>query len=128
MNEWLHQKLRQQNRNNGAAYLMDNGHFTPQYDFIFAPHEVRMIDYVLTMDSSDTPLSDQFNLLMDSFSMPEVKLVKFNAFGAADRDENNHLTVKNLNESLICSIHNFHGNDFSLGYVKKDGHSKIETC
>lgn len=125
MNEWLNQKIRQQNRLNGAAFLMDNGHFTPQYDFIFAPNEVRMIDYVLKMDSVQTPLADQFNLLMDSFSMPEIKLVKFNAFGAANRDDNTHLTVKHLNKSLICLIHTLHGNDFSLGYIGKDSKSNV---
>lgn len=126
MNEWLDQKIRQQNRRSGAAYLMDNGHFTPQYDFIFAPNDVRMIDYVLTMDSSQTPLSDQFNLLMNSFSRPEIQLVKFNAFGAENRTADTHLTVTHLNLSLICLIHNLHGSDFRLGYIGE--RSKLKAC
>lgn len=120
MNEWLSNKMKQQKRDSGAAYLMDNGHFTPQYDFIFGPNEVRMLDYVLTMDDPHESLADQFNRLMDAFGMSDVRLVKFNALGAADRDSETHLGVKHLNPTTISLMQSLYADDFSLVHYDKE--------
>jgi Sulfotransferase family len=91
MNEWLQNKLLLPNNsdaNNATseamAYLIDNGHFTPQYDFLVGPHEVRMIDHVLRLEGSShvssngmpstttttTSLAQDFQRLVRAYGMP----------------------------------------------------------
>jgi hypothetical protein len=115
MNEWLHTKMKDQVHDPSAAgYLMDNGHFIPQYEFIFGPHEVRMVDYVLRMDDS---LPEQFHKLMDAFSLEGVKLEKMTALGAQTRDSETHLEVKDLDGEANKMIHELYSKDIALlGY------------
>ena len=119
MNEWLSQKMQNRQRDSGKAYLEDNGHFTPQYEFIFGPHEVRMLDYVLQMDNGK--LTEDFERLMHAFGLDQVQLQKVNALGAADRgDSQTHLDVHNLTETSLTSIHELYAHDFShIGYEKR---------
>lgn len=68
MNEWLQHKLHQlpKGRMSPKDYLNYNGHFTPQSDFLVSyPAEVRMVDYVLTMDN----LEQEFNALMKAYGI-----------------------------------------------------------
>ncbi len=115
MNEWLQNKLNQQHREPSAeGYLTDNGHFTPQYDFIFGPHQVRMLDYVLRMDDG---FGESFDKLMAAFSSSDIKLEKFNAIGAQERDKETHLNVKDLNRETLSTIQRTYETDLSfLGY------------
>lgn len=121
MNEWLQNKLRSQHKEPSAeGYITDNGHFTSQYDFIFGPHEVRMLDYVLRMDDG---FAESFERLMAAFSSSELKLEKFNSIGAQQRDKDSHLNVKDLSRETLSIIQETYEKDMSfLGYslVKTD--------
>jgi Sulfotransferase family len=116
MNEWLAYKLEDRNRHSALDYLMDNGHFTPQYEFVFGPNEVRMLDYVLQMDD----LTTQFPQLMSAFGLNRVHLEKRNAIGATNRGESQtHLEVKHLAKTALGAIHNAYPHDFALGPYTK---------
>ena len=83
MNQWLRDKLLQMGRatsmtetsdtagttTTAAAaammYLQDNGHFTPQYDFIVGPNQVRYVDHVLRLES----LNDGFVELNKAYGL-----------------------------------------------------------
>jgi len=114
MNEWLTHKMQDRDRNSGRAYADDNGHFTPQYEFIFGPHDVRMVDFVLQMD--DNKLSDDFENLMLAFGLEELKLKKVTAIGAKERgDAETHLDVHNLTKASLELINELYRQDFSFG-------------
>lgn len=114
MNEWLTRKLNDREQDSGLAFLIDNGHFTPQYDFIFGPNEVRMVDHVLTMN--EETLADDFHTLMKAFDLTKVQLQKLNALGAAARgNSDTHLDVNHLDATALRSINEMYRNDFSLG-------------
>ena len=109
MNEWLRSKMREQDQEpTGKKYITDNGHFIPQYDFIFGPHQVRMIDYVLKLD--DDSLSEDFSRLMQAFSLERLKLKKINAIGAVERSED-HLGVADLDENTRTAIQQLYAKD-----------------
>jgi hypothetical protein len=115
MNEWLRAKMKDQLKDpSGLSYLRDNGHFTSQYDFIFGPHQVRMIDHVLPIDDAD--LSEKFSRLMEAFSLDKVKLQKLNALGAAARESGAHLEVEHLDQQTLACIDELYEKDFMLGY------------
>lgn len=121
MNEWLRQKIQNRKHDSGLAYVLDNGHFTPQYDFIYGPHNVRMLDYVLQMD--DGELSTDFPKLMQGFGLDKVQLEKVNALGAAERDgDTHHLDVQHLDPSSQQWIQDLYGNDFVIGGNAKAKH------
>jgi hypothetical protein len=117
MNQWLRDKMEDTETIPALTYLTDNGHFTPQYEFIFGPNDVRMVDYVLRLDDT---LSVEFSRLMEAFSMDQVQLKKLNALGAEARDSDKHLTVNDLDEDTLNSIHKIYPRDFDLGYEKKE--------
>ena len=118
MNEWLSHKMQQRDRDSGLAYAEDNGHFTPQYEFIFGPHDVRMLDFVLQMDNGR--LSGDFKKLMHAFGLDRVKLEKINAIGAEKRgDSKTHLDVDNLSGATLKLIHELYPLDFKVGGYEK---------
>jgi hypothetical protein len=118
MNAWLQNKLLSRRAELGAAqsYLVDNGHFTPQYDFLVGPHEVRMVDHVLRMEDD---LNSEFTALMKAFKLSHVKLKKLNALGAEARGEH-HLSVQDINQETLESIHQTYPRDFDLGYSGRE--------
>ena len=116
MNTWLMNKLRDREKDSALAYLSDNGHFTSQYEFVVAPNQVRMVDYVLRLDES---LSVQFSQLMQSFGLGNIGLKKQNALGAAVRNEKSHLGVDDLDNATLSLIHKLYKDDFELGYDRK---------
>lgn len=112
MNEWLQNKLHNQIREIKAdRYLSDNGHFTPQYDFIFGPHEMRMIDFVLPMNVT---LEQHFHKLTYAYQLNDVKLEKHNALGAQDRGSDGQFTVEDLDATTQQLIRETFPNDFCL--------------
>ena len=117
MNVWLRDKLQTRQNDDGSAlgYLLDNGHFTPQYDFIVGPHEVRMMDYVLKLEDD---LSTQFGRLMKAFGLDHLELRKLNALGAQERNTETHLGKQDLDGDTIQLIHELYPNDFEFGYEK----------
>jgi Sulfotransferase family len=113
MNEWITRKIRNRKRDSGLSYLVDNGHFTPQYDFIVGPHQVRMLDYVLKMN--DESLADDFSKLVKAFGLSStVQLQKLNALGAAARGDA-HLTVEHLDDASRRVIQELYPFDFAIG-------------
>ena len=117
MNEWLSKKIRNRETDSGRSYLIDNGHFTPQHDYIYGPNQVRMLDYVLFMDSEQ--FNDDFATLMNAYDLPNVQLKKLNALGSTARGDD-HLNTTHLDTKTIQWIHNMYPDDFAIGgYEKK---------
>jgi hypothetical protein len=116
MNSWLREKMNDREQHSALAYLSDNGHFTPQYQFVVGPHDVRMVDYVLHLDDN---LEDHFDLLMRAFRLDKVHLQKMNAISAESRDTKMHLTVNDLDKETVQMIHGLFGRDFELGYSRR---------
>ena len=113
MNQWLSDKLQAQENGTTAGYLLDNGHFTPQYDFLVGPHDVRRVDYVLRLEHN---LDKEFENLMSAFNLSNIRLKKFGSLGSAEgageRGDGNHLGVKDLNAHAKDWIHRLYHNDF----------------
>jgi hypothetical protein len=113
MNEWLQNKLSHKNFSEAQSYIQDNGHFTPQYDFLVNRHGVRMVDYVLRMEE----LPEQFHQLMDAYSLDiRMEDKKMNAA----RNSTTHLEVEDLDETTIKAVRRVFPNDFDLSpFYKK---------
>ena len=121
MNEWLQNKLSHKNFSNAETYLQDNGHFTPQYDFLVSKHGVRMVDYVLRMED----LEDQFPLLMGAFNL-SIRMAKQKMNVA--RTSETHLDVHHLDEATVSSIQKVFPNDFDLSPTYNHTPWKAETA
>jgi Sulfotransferase family len=132
MNEWIRQKLQNNNRDETLQsqekkdhpsdhYRQDNGHFTSQYDFVFGPHQVRMLDYVLRMED----LHDSFPRLMVAFhddNDPHHQLLRLehhNAIGAAQRTDKG-LTTLALEAATVQEILRLYRNDFVIGRYSEE--------
>lgn len=112
LNDWLQRKIQAQPEKPSAErYLMDFGHFTPQYEFIFGPNEVRMVDFVLFMGDS---FDKSFDQLMASFALQEIKIKKFNALGAKDRKVDTHLNVTHLDDKTLSVFNSRYSEDLAL--------------
>lgn len=126
-NAWLSRKLQsqqvhhQQGRQEGKTsqeYLADNGHFTAQHDFLVGPHQVRVVDYVLRMDDTVTPLAEQFARLVTSFGN-NMTLSFMGAISAGERNTTQHLTIRHLDQPTLDWIHRLYPHDFDrLGYSR----------
>ena len=122
MNQWLRKKLNESGSPTRAEYyLADNSHFTPQYEFLVGPHEVRIVDYVLRMDDPALSLSEQFDRLVEAHGMPSGMSLPFmGAISAEARNTTDHLTVDNLQPSTLDQIHRHYEKDLEyLRYAKK---------
>jgi hypothetical protein len=109
LNEWLEDKLQRTPTTNMSAedYLDHNGHFTAQSDFIFAPSSVRMMDYVLRMDS----LQRDFSTLMGAYHL-DIKLPADKKNTA--RNNNTDLGIESIGHKLMNLIHEKYQKDFDL--------------
>lgn len=124
MNEWLQHKIGESNERvllgtstAATSYLADNGHFTPQYEFIVGPHQVRMVDHVLKLGDE---LHLQFEALMRAYKLSHIQLKKLNALGAEARDHDKHLGVHHLDRDTLTLLHQRYPHDFDLGgYAKR---------
>lgn len=101
MNEWIYDKVTKA-RHDAHYFLEDNGHFVSQYEFLFGPFEVRMMDHVLVLEDM------QFDKLMEHYQLP-FQLEKHNAVGAASRG---HLTMDDLAPETLQAIHVVYQEDF----------------
>jgi hypothetical protein len=142
MNEWLRAKLLQQHSgddydekdqpqpaisSSSQYYLQDNGHFTSQYDFVFGPHQVRMLDYVLRMED----LNESFPRLVAAYfdlqppgQQQQIRLEHHNAIGAAQRSTNQTTTAA-LEAETVRAIRQLYRRDFILG--RYDDEEEDET-
>ncbi|CAB9521029.1 Sulfotransferase family [Seminavis robusta] len=107
MNEWLQNKLSHKDFDKAKTYLQDNGHFTPQYNFLVTKNQVRMVDYVMSMDELPT----QFAGLMDAYSL-RIKMAKKKINAA--RNSTTHLEPKDLDSVTVKSIQKVFRHDFDL--------------
>ena len=107
MYEWLQNKLSHKNYSLAETYMQDNGHFTPQYDFLVTKHNVRMIDYVLNMEDLET----QFASLMKAFGLNLKMAGKMNA---ARTSGGTHLEPQHLNQQTVNEIQHVFAHDFEL--------------
>ena len=113
MNAWIRDKLHrnQQHQQTGGPgtavlpYLLDNGHWVPQSEYILGPHNVRMVDYVLVLDSNnhqDNTLSQQFDRLMQAFGIP-IALRHVQSIG---RSSNSTLAASSTTTTTTTNLHN----------------------
>jgi hypothetical protein len=133
MNEWLRAKLLQKQSDDDEKdqqqqhvisssqyYMQDNGHFTSQYDFVFGPHQVRMLDYVLRMED----LNESFPRLVAAYldkqpsgqqkqQQKQIRLEHHNAIGAAQRST--VTTTAALEAETKRAIRQLYRRDFVLG-------------
>jgi hypothetical protein len=114
LNEWLQDKLQTivQNRSSAETYLFDNGHYTPQYDFVVTKGKVRTMDYVLRMKD----MGSEFHWLMKAYginaTLPKVK-------SNAARNDTHDLTVEHLDGTTMALVEQLYQNDWSLFPTKK---------
>jgi hypothetical protein len=120
MNDWLQQKLKAPAPDQPAGivnwdyYMSDNGHFTPQYDFIVGPNEVRYVDHVLRLED----MTDGFTELMAAYGLDDLHLKKMNALGAKTRDDA-QLTTRHLSPETLELLHERFDKDFMFGYPRR---------
>ena len=89
-NQWLQKKLHYgENRTDASGYLTDNGHYTPQYDFVVAPGEVRVVDHVLHMSN----VAPEFATLMKAYGHIDLTM--------SETKDNAHRDDKDLGLSDI---------------------------
>jgi hypothetical protein len=110
-NQWLQEKL-SVNRSSAADYLDQNGHYTPQYDFIVANGNVRMIDYVLRMQD----LKTEFQPLMDAYGIHAALPTKKRNTA---RNETADLSVEHIGKKTDNMLVQIYEHDFDL---LVDGH------
>jgi len=116
-NEWIQRKLNDREPDTAFGYLLDNGHFTPQYEYVMGPNDVRMVDYLLKLEQVDA----QFPRLMEAFGLPRVKLEKVNALGVGKRKDAARLGVGDLDVDTRKLLHQLYSHDFeNLGYQRKE--------
>lgn len=110
MNQWLQTKLEQIpiETLEPQDYLSYNGHFTPQSQFLVSyPAEIRMVDYVLTMDN----LAPEFNALMKSYGIVAEMLVhKKNAA----RNGTDDLDARHFDAKTLALLHERYSHDLQV--------------
>lgn len=149
MNSWLAAKVNANNDKNGEEvvgdhlalpYLMDNGHFVPQYEFIVGPNEIRYLDYVLVLDnhnnntdgnddnndnddnnkqsSSSSSLQQDFEKLMDAFQLPltlrQMQSISSHEGEEEESDRLSKLTAQDLDEITLASLKKKYANDLQV--------------
>lgn len=110
MNEWITDKIRRLPTGQDMMardYLDQNGHYTPQSQFIFADNGVRMVDYVLRMED----LSTELPRLMKAFGM-NVKLAEKK--GNTERDLQKDLDARAIGPELDALIREKYHHDLEM--------------
>jgi hypothetical protein len=108
MNGWLQKKLTHTPTSelSHKDYLHENGHFTPQYEFIVSSGDIRMVDYVLRMDN----LQSEFPALMKAYGINAS--LPINKRNSARNDTD--LEATHFDETTETLIHKKYGHDFDL--------------
>jgi hypothetical protein len=93
---------------------MDNSHFTPHYEYVVGPHEVRMLDYVLRLDDRASFQQD-FQKLMKAFKLP-LTLRKMQSISSHEDDQHNSsmLTARHLTNTSMYWIRKKYANDIEI--------------
>jgi hypothetical protein len=108
LNEWLQVKLANGTQSFSAeTYLDQSGHYTPQYDFIVANGNVRMIDYVLRMED----LENEFAPLMHAFQISAILPEKKHN---AARNDTRDLEVRHLDYKTMGIVRKRYANDLDF--------------
>ncbi|KAL3935563.1 MAG: hypothetical protein SGBAC_008942 [Bacillariaceae sp.] len=86
--------------------LFRNGHYTPQYDFLVSPDQVRMVDYVMHMKN----LKDEFQPLMDAYGINAAMPPRKANVAHEERD----LSAEHLDHDTNAMVNDRYGKDFEL--------------
>mmetsp|Transcript_16144 Transcript_16144/g.45233 ORF Transcript_16144/g.45233 Transcript_16144/m.45233 type:complete len:213 (+) Transcript_16144:3-641(+) len=72
MNGWIQRKISSLNTSwaRGETYFQENGHYTPQYNFLIANFQIRMVDYVIPMKE----LKQHYDHLMEAYGIESVMI------------------------------------------------------
>jgi hypothetical protein len=109
MNKWLRGKMKRSSSTlyQPKDYLDLNGHFTPQYDFVVAHGDIRMVDYVLRMDN----LQEEFPSLMQAYGVNAVMSSKKRNVA---RNDTRDLEPKHFDETTRGRVQDTYMHDFDL--------------
>ena len=108
MNHWMQTRLRRSPTDHWGTkdYLDENGHFTPQYEFIVADGEIRMVDHVLRMDN----LNQEFPALMKAYGLEAALPVDKRNAARNSTD----LGSAHFDDETEALVHKIYGHDFEL--------------
>ena len=81
----------------GRDYFQNDGHFIPQYDFIFDGDDRRVVDHVLHFEH----LHEKFPQLMMAYNLSSIHLSSLNHFQRAADGESKE-NRNNLKIVLLC--------------------------
>lgn len=108
MNNWLQQKLNHLPVSglSHKEYLHENGHFTPQYDFIVSSGDIRIVDYVLRMDN----LQSEFPAMMKAYGI-DAKMPENRRNAARNSTD---LEATHFDKKTEALVHKIYEHDFEL--------------
>lgn len=93
------------------AYYQQNGHFIPQYDYIYSDTQQRMVDYVIHYEM----LATEFQSLMKMYNIKNMTLSQER--GRSSEQVKKSLSVANLTVDNIRLIDSVYARDFvTFGY------------
>lgn len=93
------------------AYYQENGHFIPQYDYIYSDTQQRMVDYVIHYEM----LATEFQSLMKMYNIKNMTLSQER--GRSSEQVKKSLSVANLTVDNIRLIDSVYARDFvTFGY------------
>ena len=130
MNAWLQRHLQETHETSALEYLMHNSHWTPHSDYVMAPHDIRMLDYVLRMDDPQQFHND-FARLMKAFGLSDLQLREMQSIGShgqdsgaqgdgADDSKPVKLTTADLTQETIALIEDKYQKDLQyFGYASE---------
>ena len=119
LSSWLSQKFQRNNQHGShpaLRYVLDNGHFTSQYEFLVGPHQVRIVDYVLVMDHDEKSLKREFQKLMKAFRLPLAlrHMQSISSHHEEGGPRSPLLTARNLTKEVTSQIQTLCRDDMDL--------------
>jgi hypothetical protein len=115
LNQWLRDELKStkpSGQMTPSDLLYQNGHYTPQFDFVVSPGEVRMVDYVLHMKQ----LNAEFQPLMNAYGIDAKMPPRRN--NAAPNDAQD-LGSEHLDATTNAIVEEKYRHDFALMNAKQ---------
>lgn len=116
MNEWLQDKLKQMpaGEMTPKQFLLDNGHYTPQSQFLISyPAQIRMVDYVLDMHN----LTPEFNALVKAYGI-NVEMLPGRK-NAARNGTGGDLDASHFDERTLALFHERYGDDILIANQRR---------